>query len=73
MKWFSLSNSDTLIDIGGGTGTFTREFSPMVKRVILLDKEVGGYEDSVKKARIHMLILGKLNVDYWKEMPRLFP
>ena len=38
----------------------------MVKRVILLDKEVGGYEDSLKKARIHMLILSNLNVDYLK-------
>lgn len=66
MKWFSLSNSDILIDIGGGTGTFAREFSSVVKRVILLDKEVGGYEDSLKKARIHMLILGNLNVDYLK-------
>lgn len=73
MKWVSLSNSDVLIYIGWGTGIFAREFSPMIKRVILLDKEVGGYEDSVKKARIHMLILGKLNVDYWKEMPCLFP
>lgn len=58
----NLAPGDMLIDLGGGSGVWTQELAPLVKRVILIDREAPGYEGGLDRAK--RLYVGRLKNCY---------